>query len=67
LSTSDDDARQYQVVVNDEEQYSIWPADRELPAGWRAAGVTGVKSECLDYITKVWTDMRPRSLRTQSP
>ena len=53
----------YQVVVNHEEQYSIWPADRELPLGWRAAGKTGLKEECLEYIKEVWTDMRPLSLR----
>jgi MbtH protein len=53
----------YAVVMNDEEQYSIWPADREVPNGWRTSGVSGTKSECLDYIEKVWTDMRPASLR----
>jgi uncharacterized protein YbdZ (MbtH family) len=53
----------YQVVVNDEEQYSIWPTDRELPAGWHAGGFTGSKEACLDHIEKVWTDMRPKSLR----
>ena len=53
----------YTVVVNHEEQYSIWPADRELPLGWSAAGRTGTKQECLDYIREVWTDMRPLSLR----
>jgi uncharacterized protein YbdZ (MbtH family) len=53
----------YQVVVNDEEQYSIWPADRELPAGWRPDGTTGRKAECLAHIDEVWTDMRPLSLR----
>ncbi len=52
-----------QVVVNDEEQYSIWPAGRALPPGWREAGFSGGKQECLDYIDRVWTDMRPRSLR----
>jgi len=52
-----------QVVVNDEEQYSIWPAGRALPPGWREAGFSGSKQECLDYIDRVWTDMRPRSLR----
>ncbi len=51
------------VVVNDEEQYSIWPAERENPPGWRDAGQTGTKAECLAYIERVWTDMRPRSLR----
>ena len=53
----------YEVVMNDEEQYSIWPQDRELPAGWRAIGKSGTKDECLSHIEKVWTDMRPLSLR----
>ena len=53
----------YRVVVNQEEQYSIWPEDRELPLGWRDAGKRGPKQECLDYIKEVWTDMRPLSLR----
>ena len=52
-----------QVVINHEDQYSIWPAGRELPNGWRAEGKTGKKSECLAYIDEVWTDMRPLSLR----
>jgi MbtH protein len=51
------------VVLNDEEQYSIWPADRDIPAGWRAAGTTGSREECLTRIGEVWTDMRPLSLR----
>jgi MbtH protein len=53
----------FQVVVNDQDQYSIWFADRALPAGWTATGATGGKQECLQYIEKVWTDMRPRSVR----
>ncbi len=53
----------YKVVVNHEEQYSIWPAERENPLGWRDAGKTGSKIECLAYIEEVWTDMRPLSLR----
>ncbi|HLM98347.1 MAG TPA: MbtH family NRPS accessory protein [Bryobacteraceae bacterium] len=53
----------YKVVINHEEQYSIWPIHRENPAGWRDGGFSGPKSECLDYIGKVWTDMRPLSLR----
>jgi MbtH protein len=57
------DGRRYRAVVNDEEQYSIWPADRENPAGWRDTGVSGSKQECLDHIERVWTDMRPLSLR----
>jgi MbtH protein len=53
----------YQAVVNDEEQYSIWPADRELPLGWKAAGKAGTKQEVVAWIEEVWTDMRPLSLR----
>jgi len=53
----------YKVVVNHEEQYSIWPADREIPLGWKDAGKSGNKAECLAYIKEVWTDMRPLSLR----
>ena len=59
----DDDDRRYKVVINHEEQYSIWPADRENPAGWKDVGKEGTKKECLDYIEEVWTDMRPLSLR----
>jgi MbtH protein len=59
----DEDDRDYVVVVNHEEQYSIWFADRELPKGWRAAGKTGRKKDCLAHIEQVWTDMRPLSLR----
>ena len=59
------DDRQYTVVVNDEEQYSIWFTDQDIPAGWREAGKTGTKPECLSYIDEVWTDMRPLSLRRQ--
>ena len=58
-----EDATIYKVVVNHEAQYSIWPADRENPLGWRDAGKTGTKKDCLDYIREVWTDMRPLSLR----
>jgi MbtH protein len=52
-----------QVVVNDEEQYSIWPVDRELPAGWHAVGVRGTKERCLAHIREVWTDITPLSVR----
>lgn len=58
-----EDTRDYAVVVNDEEQYSIWLADREVPAGWRREGKIGKKAECLAHISEVWTDMRPLSLR----
>ncbi|GAB1540309.1 MbtH family protein [Scytonema sp. NUACC21] len=53
----------YKVVVNHEEQYSIWSVDRENPFGWKDTGKSGLKQECLDYIKEVWTDMRPLSLR----
>ena len=65
MSTEQEDTRAYKVVVNHEEQYSIWPAERELPAGWREAGKTGSRTECLEHIKEVWTDMRPLSLRKQ--
>ncbi|GGN50235.1 MULTISPECIES: MbtH family protein [Streptomyces] len=57
------DDRVYRVVLNDEEQYSIWAADRDLPAGWHAEGTEGTRQECLDRIEEVWTDLRPASLR----
>jgi MbtH protein len=53
----------FRVVVNHEEQYSIWPDYLDVPAGWREVGVTGNKQHCLDHIAQVWTDMRPLSLR----
>ncbi len=59
------DEMTYKVVVNDEEQYSIWPAHRDDPPGWRAVGRSGPKIECLSYINDTWTDMRPLSLRKQ--
>ena len=61
----EDDKTIYKVVKNHEEQYSIWPADRENALGWEDAGVSGTKQECLDHIKEVWTDMRPLSLRRQ--
>ena len=57
--------QQFDVVVNHEEQYSIWPSDKDLPLGWSKAGTQGSKQACLDYIKEVWTDMRPLSLRRQ--
>ena len=59
----EEDKTIYAVVVNHEEQYSIWPADRDLPLGWNTVGKSGLKPECLAYIKEVWTDMRPLSLR----
>lgn len=60
MSTDD---RTYIVVANAEEQYSIWPAGRDIPPGWTGRGFTGAKEDCLAYIAEVWTDLRPRSLR----
>jgi MbtH protein len=57
----------YLVVLNDEEQYSIWAVTSPLPAGWRAEGTSGTKEACLEHIDQVWTDMRPRSVRTARP
>ena len=60
-----EDTTMYKAVVNHEDQYSIWPVDRENPSGWRDAGKSGSRSECLAFIKEVWTDMRPLSLRKQ--
>lgn len=60
---SEADGATYKVVVNHEEQYSIWLADRDNPPGWNDAGRSGTKAECLAYIEGVWTDMRPLSIR----
>lgn len=59
----DEDDRDYLVVLNSEEQYSIWLADRDVPNGWRASGYRGKKAGCLEHIGEVWKDMRPLSLR----
>ena len=56
------DTDTYRVVINHEEQYSIWPIDHETPRGWENSGISGTKEECFDYIEEVWTDMRPLSL-----
>jgi MbtH protein len=61
----DEDDTRYRVVVNHEEQYSIWPDYKPIPDGWRDGGPSGRKAECLTYIAEVWTDMRPLSLRRQ--
>ena len=60
-----EDSARYQVVVNEEEQYSLWPTGRDIPHGWRAVGEDGSKADCLAYIERVWTDMRPLSLRRE--
>lgn len=63
----EDDATAYTVLVNAEEKYAIWPFDREVPAGWREAGMRGTKRECLDYIAEVGDDAQPHSLRPKMP
>ena len=62
-SDEQNDTQRYKVVLNHEEQYSIWPADRENPLGWNDEGYSGTKEDCIEHIEKVWTDMRPLSLR----
>ena len=59
----DDESGEFLVLINDEEQYSLWPAFKAVPAGWRATGPRGDRKTCLDWIEQAWTDMRPRSLR----
>ena len=59
----EEDTTIYRVVINHEEQYSIWPADRKPASGWKPVGKSGTKNECLNYIEEVWTDMRPKDLR----
>ncbi len=65
MQTNSEDKIIYKVVVNHEEQYSIWFVDRDNPLGWTNVGKSGSKAECLEYIKEVWTDMRPLSLRKQ--
>jgi MbtH protein len=63
----DEESRTYVVLVNHEEQYSLWLAGMDVPAGWRSTGKTGKKEECLAYVGEVWTDMRPLSVRENKP
>jgi MbtH protein len=63
MPIEEDDDRTYVVVVNDEEQYSVWLADAAVPTGWRTLDRRGSRAECLEHIAEVWTDMRPLSLR----
>ena len=64
LEDQSDDTR-YKVVVNHEEQYSIWPEDRDNPKGWKDVGYSGSKDACLAHISEIWTDMTPLSLRSE--
>jgi MbtH protein len=61
----DRDDALYKVLVNEQEQYSLWPEYKAVPAGWRETGTRGDKPHCLAYVEQVWTDMRPLSLRQQ--
>jgi MbtH protein len=61
----EDPGQTYRVLVNAQEQYSLWPSDLDVPAGWQDTGKSGTKAECAAYVDEVWTDMRPRSLREQ--
>lgn len=63
---AEEDTRTYTVLVNHEEQYSLWLADRAIPAGWSAVGEPGSRTACLAYVKEVWTDMTPKSLRKQT-
>lgn len=65
MAWDEEDTMTYQVVVNHEKQYSIWPDYKAIPQGWWAMGNTGKKDACLAYVLEVWTDMRPLSLRRQ--
>ncbi|MBB5850540.1 MbtH family protein [Amycolatopsis umgeniensis] len=56
----------FQVVINHEEQYSVWPATGEPPAGWRPVGYTGTRTDCLGHIERVWTDITPKSVRDRA-
>ena len=60
-----DDTTLYVVLINHEEQYSLWPKTKAIPQGWQAVGKEGTKDECSQYVDEVWTDMRPLSLRKQ--
>jgi len=63
VNAFDDEATVFVVLMNDEDQYSLWPRFKEIPVGWRQVGPTGSKEECVKYVDANWTDMRPRSLR----
>jgi MbtH protein len=65
MDQQEEDNREFCVLVNDEGQYSLWPAGKAAPTGWTAAGHSGSKSECMRYVDSVWTDMRPRSARAE--
>lgn len=59
------DSTRYKVVINHEEQYSIWPEGTKNPSGWKDVGKAGSKQTCINYIEEVWTDMRPLAVHTK--
>ncbi len=63
MQSAGDEEQKFYVVINDEEQYSIWPADRKIPLGWRTVGQADTREACLVYVKQTWTDMRPLSVR----
>ncbi len=65
IKPSQNDEPLFTVIVNAEEQYSIWPPDKEIPPGWKPTGKVGTKVDCLNYVKEIWTDMRPLSLRKE--
>jgi MbtH protein len=65
VETDREEPRALVVVVNDEGQYAMWPAGREIPAGWAHAGMEGTRDECATFVESVWSDITPRSLRAR--
>jgi MbtH protein len=63
MAFEDDDAGTYVVLINDEEQYSLWPERKSVPAGWKLTGFKGPKAACVSHVDETWIDMRPKSLR----
>ncbi len=66
VSESGDLIETYIVLINHEEQHSLWPAYKAIPGGWRQVGPRGSKAECLEYVEKVWTDITPLSVRKRN-
>lgn len=66
-ANQDDDDRLYIVIVNDEEQHSLWLSHKEIPSGWRQVYGSGPKSECLEFVERSWKDMTPLSIRRNTP
>jgi MbtH protein len=67
MSWGNDETTIFTVIVNQEEQYCLWPKSKDIPDGWRSTGKVGPKPDCLQYVKEVWTDMRPLSLRRAVP